>query len=103
MPYIDKEKVIERINYLCEVCSEPPMDKADEIRLNILRKLENEFNKLTTANVQEVKHGYWRREYKSGTSVENGMVSSCCDVWNERPTPFCPHCGAKMDGKEESK
>lgn len=101
MPYIDKEKVIERINYLCEVCSEPPMDRADEIRLNILRKLENEFNKLPTANVQEVKHGYWQHEYKSGTSAGNGMVSSCCDMWNERPTLFCPHCGTKMDGRED--
>lgn len=54
MPYIDKEKVIERINYLCEVCSEPPMDRADEIRLNILRKLENDFNKLPTFDVVEV-------------------------------------------------
>lgn len=63
--YIDKEKVIERINYLCEVCSEPPMDKADEIKLKLLRELENEFNKLPTADVQEVKHDLFGSEIKA--------------------------------------
>lgn len=73
--YIKKESVIEKINYLCEVCSEPPMDRADEIRLDLLRKLEKDFNELQTikamdeidtngilsqyeADLSEIKHGY---------------------------------------------
>lgn len=39
----------------------------------------------------------WQKHYKSGTTVSDGFVSSCCDMWNERKTPYCPHCGAKMD------
>lgn len=102
--YVDKEKVIERINYLCEVCSEPPMDKADEIRLNLLRKLENDFNKLPTADVQEVKHGKWNINC-------DGYYPYCseCGYEPERPcfhkdnrTPYCPNCGAKMHSEVES-
>lgn len=53
---------------------------------------------LPEADVVEVKHGEWQKHYKSGTTVSDGFVSSCCDMWNERKTPYCPHCGAKMDG-----
>lgn len=56
--------------------------------------------KQSTADVVEVRHGQWQKHYKSGTTVSDGFVSSCCDMWNERETPYCPHCGAKMDGKD---
>ena len=55
--------------------------------------------RFSTADVVEVKHGQWQKHYKSGTTVSDGFVSSCCDMWNERETPYCPHCGARMDGK----
>lgn len=45
-------------------------------------------------------HGHWCDKYKSGTPAGDGVVSSCCDMWNERKTAFCPYCGVKMD--EES-
>ena len=44
------------------------------------------------------KHGQWNRFYRSGTTVSEGYVSSCCDMWNERKSHYCPHCGAIMDG-----
>ena len=56
--------------------------------------------KQSTADVVEVRYGQWQKHYKSGTTVSDGFVSSCCDMWNERETPYCPHCGAKMDGKD---
>ena len=43
------------------------------------------------------KHGKWLKQYKSGVTVSDGFVSSCCDIWNERKTPYCPHCGVKMN------
>ena len=54
-----------------------------------------------TADVVEVKHGYWQKHYKSGTTVSDGFVSSCCDMWNERKTSYCPNCGAKMNKGED--
>ena len=50
------------------------------------------------ADVAPVVHGRWMKYYKSGITVAEGWVSSCCDMWNERATNFCPHCGAMMDG-----
>lgn len=52
-------------------------------------------------NNTETKHGQWQKHYKSGTTVSDGFVSSCCDMWNERKTSYCPHCGAKMDGERK--
>lgn len=56
---------------------------------------------MPTADVVEVKHSEWQKHYKSGTTVSDGFVSSCCDMWNERKTPYCPQCGAKMDGERK--
>lgn len=51
-----------------------------------------------TADVAEVKHGQWLKHYQSGVTVSEGFVSSCCDMWNERKSNYCPRCGARMDG-----
>lgn len=45
-----------------------------------------------------VVHGRWVTHYRSGTPAAEGYVSTCCDMWNKRKSPYCPHCGAKMDG-----
>lgn len=45
-----------------------------------------------------VVHGRWVTHYRSGTPAAEGYVSTCCDMWNKRKGPYCPHCGAKMDG-----
>lgn len=52
-------------------------------------------------NNAETKHGQWQKHYESGTTVSDGFVSSCCDMWNERKTSYCPNCGAKMDGERK--
>ena len=46
----------------------------------------------------EVVYGRWVTHYRSGTTVAEGYVSTCCDMWNNRKSNYCPHCGAKMDG-----
>jgi hypothetical protein len=50
------------------------------------------------ADVAPVVHGRWVTYYRSGTTVAEGYVSTCCDMWNNRKSDYCPHCGAKMDG-----
>lgn len=46
----------------------------------------------------ETRLGYWCKEYKSGVKVYRGWVSTCCDMWSERLSRYCPYCGAKMLG-----
>lgn len=42
-------------------------------------------------------HGRWVTHYRSGTHVADGHVSTCCDMWNNRKSNYCPNCGAKME------
>lgn len=56
---------------------------------------------MPAADVAEVVHGMWVTHYRSGTPVAKGYVSTCCDMWNNRKSDYCPSCGAKMDGGED--
>lgn len=47
-------------------------------------------------NSETVKYGQWKRQYASGSPAGKGFVSSCCDMWNERETSYCPYCGVPM-------
>ena len=55
-----------------------------------------------TADVVEVRHGEWK-----ATIIENSDKvfrtgaphCSLCSRQAQHRTPFCPHCGAKMDGE----
>lgn len=55
---------------------------------------------IPSADVAPVRHGSWNKAYRSGVTVAEGFVSSCCDMWNERDAEYCPHCGVRMDGAE---
>lgn len=67
----------------------------------MLQVYDQMLDHIPAADVQEVKRGKWLYEYKSGTPIKEGVVSSCCDMWNNYRTNFCPHCGARMDGEEK--
>ena len=70
----------------------------------ITRRYENpeictqEINSIPAADVAPVVHGRWVTHYRSGTTVAEGYVSTCCDMWNNRKSDYCPNCGAMMDG-----
>lgn len=57
----------------------------------------SELHDILAADVAPVVHGKWVPMYRSGVKVERGYVSTCCDMWAERKSPYCPHCGARMD------
>lgn len=56
------------------------------------------FYSIPAADVVPVVYGRWVTHYRSGTPVAEGYVSTCCDMWNNRKSDYCPNCGAKMDG-----
>lgn len=76
------------------------LDPADDI-LSMVEALDQ----LPNANVEEVRHAYWKRQ----PSKDPEAVCSACGreavyqiidgKWAFEN--FCPHCGAKMDGKEK--
>ena len=58
---------------------------------------------IPAADVEPVKHGHFRRLTFSGDTI---ICSECKMAYNIFETNgaenfnFCPHCGAKLDGKE---
>lgn len=83
------------------IATEPPIDSDDKAQWVLLRELHKEFSEMPAADVEEVKHGYWKH------SVEFGFVAkyhfwncSLCGVASEDEgnEKYCRECGAKMDG-----
>ena len=48
---------------------------------------------LPAADVQEVRHGYWKERMSTLSSVK----CSECGNSHEYDTAYCPSCGARMD------
>ena len=68
----------------------------------VFKRLSDEFEieDAPAADVAPVVHARWVTHYRSGTPVAEGYVSTCCDMWNNRKSDYCPNCGVKMDGKK---
>ena len=57
--------------------------------------LQSMINEVPTADVEEVKHGYWE-QMKAYKSLY--VCSRCGDLFPDYKSDYCPSCGAKMDG-----
>lgn len=68
--------------------------------MNIAADIYYAVDCIPAADVEPVVHGRWITHYRSGTPVAEGYVSTCCDMWNNRKSDYCPNCGAKMDKKD---
>ena len=60
--------------------------------------------RIPSADVQTVKHGKWLDEgvpvgsHTGGVAVINVTYCSECEEQVDYRTPYCPYCGARMDG-----
>lgn len=94
--YIDSDKLKEIVDRQYRYCHGYTGTKKNIYREALLT-IKSAIHCQSISKDIETKHGQWQKYYKSGTTVKNGFVSSCCDMWNERKSHYCPHCGAKMD------
>jgi hypothetical protein len=67
---------------------------------------EKEFDEFPAADVAPVRHGRWEMR-PTGMETDTGPeYKAYCTVCNEPnkqyQPPYCPHCGAKMDGGAEN-
>lgn len=93
--YIDAENFIMHIKKCIEKGGNPAMDKSP-ITFGTILGLKGALSfaeTLPTAEVVEVRHGYW-------IDKDDKTWCSLCQVSNKQyKPPYCPHCGAFMDGK----
>lgn len=75
----------------------------------IIRLHVAQIDELPRADVVKVKHGYWEEYWENSYMMYFHRCSECkndalakqetyCD---QILTNYCPHCGAKMDGRKE--
>lgn len=93
--YIDANKLIEMLRHNSDFLTAPKHSKDGII---------DEIVYQPTADVVEVRHGYW--EFKNTTYCHYGCFCSVCGqksgiggIRANQLKPYCPNCGAKMDGE----
>lgn len=98
--YISRKAAIAYIREQSEECQKAFEELGGEsgIYADAYNDLAEDFYSIPAADVAPVVHARWVTHYRSGTPVAEGYVSTCCDMWNNRKSDYCPNCGAKMDG-----
>ena len=103
--YLDRDDVLNVIDYIRTkyISVYNRKDKCSQFWADTIRYFEKRINNLDDYDVMPVRHGYFRRLTFSGDTI---ICSECKMAYNIFETNgaenfnFCPHCGAKMDGKE---
>ena len=92
--YIDADKLSLKLKrYLM-----PNVDIDGTVTVEVAERYLLELvNNAPTAEVEEVKHGYWKED------GEYQICSVCGEehYWYEYRATYCEDCGAKMDGGKE--
>ncbi len=98
--HISRKAAIAYIREQSEECQKAFEELGGEsgIYADAYNDLAEDFYSIPAADVAPVVHGRWVTHYRSGTTVAEGYVSTCCDMWNNRKSDYCPNCGAKMNG-----
>lgn len=66
-------------------------------------------NEVPTVDAEPVRHGTWemcRKTIKMDFATLTGTYPTCslcghAEFGMDKSTPYCPHCGAKMDGEDD--
>ena len=101
MPYIEREKVAEMIKNYGKNAIDDGLKTLDPIDVIVL--LAKFVDSIPTADVVEVRHSYWQC-----SNVRMSSRDITCKYCHRTETisngsedfEYCPHCGAKMDGKD---
>lgn len=95
-------KFYEWLGTLPTVDAEPTEEQVKEYcRKRNLVVVDSElFNEMKARWSETVKHGHWK-PFTTEQGLTLGVYcSECKQFLLMNPTPYCPNCGAKMDGGE---
>lgn len=89
--YIDAQRLHNRVKIQTNPYGKPTLEYASGLK--VLAMIDQE----PTADVVEVKHGYW---------IEDGKYQICSECgeehhWDDYRATYCEDCGARMDGKAQ--
>lgn len=76
-------------DYVC------PYEKGDCVKW----WLQEECDTIPAADMREIKHGKWECGKPCPCCGEDRFKGLDADVWADWEPPYCPNCGAKMDGE----
>lgn len=101
--YIERKKALN----VCEMHYQHCLEMRDWHGDRVADDIKTDIETIPAADVVEVKHGKWYRHDKKThgdtcyhcSQCEKMALTDCGMVWEL--TPYCPNCGAKMDGKED--
>ena len=105
--YIDRNEAIKKIRDVYEF--KYPMVSGAKIATELVSGVLKD---LPTADVVEVKHGYWKPKHYEGGFMDGTNFEECSicryrryfdDIRFKLTFDYCPKCGAKMDLKEGAK
>ena len=112
--YIDREALIAELTYyydhlksLWESMDDGATKQCCLAEMCGVSESHRRVKAITTADVVEVRHGYWTDKPTGAYSRMQSWCSVCGKhsgiggIESNRHKPYCPNCGAKMDGKGE--
>ncbi len=91
--YIEREEIMRAV------------DRAMEFTPSEYDAVANEIDRISAADVVEVRHGRWIFEHNPITDPKKyfiRIVCSCCGLKTGQVSNFCPQCGAKMDAERSN-
>ena len=69
-------------------------------KINLIGKLfYNAILELQPADVAPIRHGRWKCTKPCPVCGEDRFKGLDADIWADWEPPYCPNCGAKMDGE----
>ena len=84
-------------------------EAATNVACNILWKMNDlstsvmakALNSIPAADVAPVRHGRWKCNKPCPVCGGDRFEGLDADIWADWEPPYCPNCGAKMDGGED--
>jgi hypothetical protein len=101
--YIDAEKLTNEIDEWLDSVGNVLIGKGMSYYGELLGCIED----TPTADIVEVKHGYWQDKFNRNRMVSQSFCSVCGKhsgiggIESNRHKPYCPNCGAKMNGERK--
>ena len=88
--YIEREELLELYRM-----DDPVLNENGHVPLSVIRQ---NIMDIPAADVAPVRHGRWKCNKPCPVCGGDRFEGLDADIWADWEPPYCPNCGAKMDG-----